>query len=397
MRPFIGITVMAVGAALPAACGGVEAAPHSRPPQPASVSVSAYRVSPASCVGRWRALPPGPQRYALVNAGDQPLRVTLIDATSGDVYGQVTQLDPGTHRPLYADPPPGTYRFRCIPRRGVATVSVTARSSGSGGAAGVPLVPLSAEEIDAAVTTYTRAVKTRVARLVTDTDALRRAVAHHRVAAARRRWLTAHLDFASLGAAYGTFGALADEIDGRADGLPGAVDNPRFTGFLAVERLLWHGGHAEGRAAAVDQLASDVRLLSHRLPHLTIIAGDLPLRAHEILENTLQFELTGDTDEGSHTTLATALANVRGTQLVIRALAPTIRLRRPTLLTSIQSGLAGLARDLEATRRLAGRWPAVGGLPRAAHEHLDAEVDGMLEQLAALPGLLPLPASLALP
>lgn len=40
--------------------------------------------------------------------------------------------------------------------------------------------------------------------------------------------------------------------------------------------------------------------------------GDLPLRAHEILENALQFELTGDTDEGSGTNLATVDSNLAG-------------------------------------------------------------------------------------
>ena len=50
---------------------------------------------------------------------------------------------------------------------------------------------------------------------------------------------------------------------------------------------------------------------------------DLPLRAHEILEDTLQFQLTGSADQGSGTNLATAAANLDGTQAVLDALAPS--------------------------------------------------------------------------
>ncbi|GAA3156073.1 hypothetical protein GCM10017687_87630 [Streptomyces echinatus] len=41
------------------------------------------------------------------------------------------------------------------------------------------------------------------------------------------------------------------------------------------------------------------------------------LRAHEILENTVQFELTGRTDYGSGSNLATARANLDGTRAVL--------------------------------------------------------------------------------
>ena len=34
---------------------------------------------------------------------------------------------------------------------------------------------------------------------------------------------------------------LRHEIDGRADGLPGGVTDPGFTGFYRVEYGLWHG------------------------------------------------------------------------------------------------------------------------------------------------------------
>jgi high-affinity iron transporter len=355
------------------------------------------RVTPTSCVGRWQPVASGPHSFVVANRGHQPLQVSFIAAGTGDIFGEITQLDPSTTRPLTVDPPAGLYRFRCVPRRGVAAVSATGRVSGTGGAPGTALVPLSAEETVDAVATYRREVRRGIDRLVPATDRLQAAVNHDRRAAAKRRWLAAHLDFASLGAAYGTFGALTDEIDGRADGLPKGVHDPGFTGFLAVERLLWHHATAAGLQAATGRLDRDVHTLRMRFPHLRLIAGDLPLRAHEILENALQFELTGDTDEGSHTNLATVLANVRGTGLVIGALTPALRQRRPGLLTTIANGMRQLSGDLVGVRQNAGRWPAVRQLAQDRRERLDADIDGLLEDLAELPGILQLPVSLALP
>ncbi len=51
---------------------------------------------------------------------------------------------------------------------------------------------------------------------------------------------------------------------------------------------------------------------------------DLGLRTHEILENALQFQLTGHDDYGSGTTLATTLANVDGTRELLSLLRPSL-------------------------------------------------------------------------
>ena len=52
-------------------------------------------------------------------------------------------------------------------------------------------------------------------------------------------------------------------------------------------------------------LHHDVRAAATPLPGLEIDLLDMGLRTHEILENALQFQLTGHDDYGSGTTLAT--------------------------------------------------------------------------------------------
>ena len=140
-----------------------------------------------------------------------------------------------------------------------------------------------------------------------------------RLAQARKLWLPAHLDYARLGVAYGTFGKFNDEINGRPLGLVGGVHDPHFQGFLRLEYGLWHGqsrSELDPVATTLDERStpsrgnfgrSDAELDEHRSP----AAGARDL------ENTLQFELTGETNEGSNTNLATAWANIQGERLLL--------------------------------------------------------------------------------
>ena len=147
--------------------------------------------------------------------------------------------------------------------------------------------------------------------LARETSVLAADVRANDLTAAKRDWLTAHLQYQTLGAAYGTFGDYDDEIDGRADVT--GVNSPQWTGFYRLEYGLWHGQSGHGARAG----RRDARQERERAARLVADAGDTAgptsgLRTHEILENALQFQLTGHDDYGSGTTLATTLANLAG-------------------------------------------------------------------------------------
>jgi iron uptake system EfeUOB component EfeO/EfeM len=138
--------------------------------------------------------------------------------------------------------------------------------------------------------------------------------------AARAAWLPAHLTYERLGAAYGTFGNYDTEIDGRPNGLPRGVHDPAFTGFHRIEYGLWHGQSAAELAGPAAKLNHDVRALRRFWPSMELDLLDLGLRTYEILENALQFQLTGHDDYGSGTTLATTGANITGTRELVTVL-----------------------------------------------------------------------------
>ncbi len=78
------------------------------------------------------------------------------------------------------------------------------------------------------------------------------------LAKARADWLTAHLSYERLGAAYGAFGDADGAINGTADGLPDGVTDDGFTGFHRLEYGLWNGQAAATLVPIAQQLITDV-------------------------------------------------------------------------------------------------------------------------------------------
>ncbi len=121
------------------------------------------------------------------------------------------------------------------------TVDVPGHAKGEPG-----IVPVTNNDMLAPSKEYHAYVTAGLAQLATQTAKLDADVRDGKLAPAKADWLTAHLTYERLGAAYGTFGDFDDEIDGRADGLTGTVSNPGWTGFYRVEYDLWHGAERRG-------------------------------------------------------------------------------------------------------------------------------------------------------
>ncbi|WP_189935776.1 EfeM/EfeO family lipoprotein [Streptomyces sulfonofaciens] len=337
-------------------------------------------VSLGTCGRGWSRPHPGTQVFELHNTMDRPAEVHLVNARSGAVYGEVEGLAPGTTRPLRARLGAGTYRFRCLPDDAAAVTGPEVRIGGPAHGSGPAAVPVDQHDLIPPTLAYQKWVGGRMDDLAGATDTLRAKVRSGDLAAARSAWLTAHLLYERMGAAYGTFGDADQAINGTDAGLPGGVDDPGFTGFHRLEQGLWHGGTAAALRPVADRLAKDVHTLRTNWATERMDPLDLGLRAHEILENTLQFELTGRTDYGSGSNLATARANLDGTRAVLTRLRPLLRTRYPHL-TALDASLGRLEKLLDAQHE-DGRWTPLKDLSRPDRQHIDAATGDALERLA---------------
>ncbi|KOU49093.1 iron uptake transporter permease EfeU [Streptomyces sp. WM6378] len=373
----IPVAVVAVPAVV---AGAVVALGGSKPADAQTVA-----VSEKDCGKGFTAPKPGRQTFQMHNTGDKASEVYLIDPASNAVYGEIEGLAPGTTRDLVATVAGGSYAWRCVPTGGKAVTSASVRVSG--GAAGKAVVPVSEADLAAPLTSYKQYVNQGLATLVAQTKQLSDDIAGGNLDAARTDWLTAHRTYASLGAAYGTFQDFDKKINGRTAGLPDGVNDKDFTGFHRVEYGLWHGQSASDLAAPAARLADDVTGLQKAFPTQDFDPADLPLRTHEILENTLQFELTGDADQGSGTTLATADANLAGTRELLGVLRPLLASRDAQLLPRVDADIDRVQKLLDSVHHDRS-WTPVDKLDAAGRARLNGATGQLLEDLAPVPDLL---------
>jgi iron uptake system component EfeO len=348
---------------------------------------TSVQISPGGCGAGWDRPQPGLQVFDLHNTGVAPEDAYVEDPATGRVLGEIEGLAGGAVRPMLVRLGAGSYAFQCLPQDTDAvtgpTVRVPGGAAGSGGAGdgsagggGPAVVPVTQQDLIPPTLAYQKWVGAQLPGLVSAVDVLRAAVGRGDSAGARAAWLPAHLDYERLGAAYGTFGGLDGSINGTTKGLPGGTSDPGFTGFHRLEFGLWHGESAASLGPVADRLAADVRTLQSRWAAARMNPKDLGLRAHEIVENTIQFELTGRTDYGSGSGLATAQANLRGTAEALDLLRPLLRTRMPEL-PQIDAALAA------TTREVAGLGGApVSGLPLGQREALNAAFGDLVARLA---------------
>ncbi|WP_233574142.1 EfeM/EfeO family lipoprotein [Amycolatopsis panacis] len=351
-------------------------------PDGASARDPEIQISRSACGRGWTDPRAGAQTFHLRNTGTVTAEVDLIDPATGVIYGEVEGLGTGTTRPLPVTLGNGSYAFRCLPEDSAAIVGPTVTVSG-GADRGPGVAPVTQNDLLAPLKNYQAHVTAGLDQLVAGVTKLTDAVHGGDRAASESAWLTAHLTYERLGAAYNAFGDSDSAINGTTDGLPGGVADPGFTGFHRLEYGLWHNQDLAALRAVADRLDSAVRSLRKSFPDSQVDPRDLGLRAHEIVENALQFELTARTDYGSGTTLATARANVDGVQAVLDVLRPVLAPRYPRLST-VDSWMKRTGKTLDGARRVDGSWTPVSGLTAPQRQKINGDVSELAEQLAPI-------------
>jgi iron uptake system component EfeO len=370
----LGVSLTGAAAALAAALAGCSASAGT-------AAAGAISVTTGACGGRWQLAAAGWHTFTITNASSQAAEVNLINPASGAIYAEIEAMGPGTSQPMRLRVGSGTYAFQCVledtdPVQG-PPVTV------AGHVRGAPAVlPVTTNDLIEPAREYQAYVTAGLAVLVTQTKALAAAIQAGQLAPAKAAWLPAHLTYERLGAAYGTFGDFDTAIDTRADGLPGGVNDPQFTGFYRVEYGLWRGQSAAQLAGPARQLLHSVLALQAAFPAMEVGFLDIGLRTHEILENALQFQLSGHDDYGSGTTLATTVANIAGTEELLTILQPILAVRYPGL-PAVYRWLGRLQALLEAQHHGAA-WTPVSQLPTPSREQIDAAASQSLQELAPI-------------
>jgi iron uptake system EfeUOB component EfeO/EfeM len=249
------------------------------------------------------------------------------------------------------------------------------------------LPPVRPADLERPIAGYRRHVRAELGRMLPELDRLQAAERAGDRAAARRAWLAADARYESIGAAYGAFGDLDAAINGRPAGLAGGVRSPDFTGLHRVERILWTRGALRDSLAPTRRLARDVRRLRARVRGLDIDPLEYSLRAHEVLEDSLHLQLSGQASPWSGGALVALRANVRGTRVVLGSVRGLLMRRDPVVVTRAERQLRALSAAL-ADVESGGQLPRWDGLARRDRERIAGRTAAAAEALAFVPELL---------
>jgi iron uptake system component EfeO len=342
-------------------------------------------VSSTSCGAGWEPAVTGRQTFQIHDLSTDPIDVSLTNAETGGVYAEIEGIGPGTTRPMQADVGSGPYAFVCEASGGARVIGPTTTVPGKI-PDGTAVLPPDLSDTLTAVTSERAYVAAGLASTGHQVSLLEADIAAGWLAAARSRWLAAHLAYERLGSAYGMFGSYDDAIDGSPDGLPGGVNNPSCTGFYRIEYGLWHGQSAAQLIGPAQRLNRDIRSLRTAYPGMLqypqAALSDLARRTHEILEHAIRFQLSGADNFGSGTTLATAEANIEATRARLGMLRPMLTSWHPEL-AAVYAQLALLQRLIEAAPAGGGLTP-VSSLSRSQREQIDSAAAAAVQLLAPI-------------
>jgi iron uptake system EfeUOB component EfeO/EfeM len=245
-------------------------------------------------------------------------------------------------------------------------------------------IPLGAVAIE-----YRGYVGRKLDALIGQLARLRTSVAAGNRTVAQQRWLTAQCTWQQLGAAADSFGAASTAINGLANGLPGGVADPAFTGLHRIEYGLFGDESLSRVLGFVTKLADAVADLRAGLDKLEIDPAELPGSCHEMLEDALRDHLSGQDDYGSGMAYALTSADVLGTRALLDQLKP--------LLSAVESGRSVYDQSVAAldtldvalnSSKVRGDWPDYRTLSKHQRQPIDGAIGAALEVLYLVPVVL---------
>ena len=180
---------------------------------------------------------------------------------------------------------------------------------------------------------YKAWVQTQIDSLLTDTQKFVALLEAGKLEEAKALYPKARMYFERSEPIAESFGDLDPRIDNReADLEPNEV----WTGFHAIEKILWTQNTTKGTEQLGKQLIADVKELHAKIPTAEV-TGDLMIQGSvDLLNEVSTSKITGEEEIFSHTDLYDFKANIEGAEKIFAILKPKIQAKNPALVTELE-------------------------------------------------------------
>jgi iron uptake system component EfeO len=367
-----GIAVLALCAALLAACGGNDPAAPSAT-RPGTVEI---KLTDAGCDPATLELDAGRTTFKVTNAGTG--RVSELEVLSGRrILGEKENLVAGLSGSFTLDLEPGRYTISCP--------GGTSAATGVLAVGGKAIANADDPRLQAAVAGYQRYVAAQARELVKRVRPFVAAVKAGDIDDAKARFAAARVPYETIEPVAESFGTLDPEIDARVNDVEKGQE---WTGFHRIERALWEQHTTKGLSPIADKLLADVQTLERRTRTLTYKPDELANGANGLLDEVASSKISGEEDRYSHTDLSDFEANISGSQTTFGLLAPALRAKDAKLADDIGARFGAVQHEL-ASLEHGGAFPSyetVGDTERIKLADLVARLARPLAQISTALG-----------
>jgi iron uptake system component EfeO len=314
------------------------------------------------------------------NGTGNSAKVTEFEVLSKDgiILGERENLTPGLDGGFTLNLQPGTYDISCSTGDHAPTGTLVV----SGQA--VTQKTADAALTRAAVDGYKAYVEDQVATLVKNTKKFVAAVKAGDTQKAKDLFAVTRANYEAVEPVAESFGDLDPQIDARKNDV--AKGDP-WTGFHAIEQILWQKNTTKGTSKLADRLQTDVETLQKKAATLDYQAPQLANGAVELLNEVANSKISGEEDRYSHTDLSDFAANVAGAEKAFTLLIPVLQKNGDAaLVTTIKARFAAVDAALAKYQRPddPSGWATYSALTAADRKTLSQAVDALAEPLSTV-------------
>lgn len=215
----------------------------------------------------------------------------------------------------------------------VAAAASSAATAPATNASAVTASAQSSVDMSKETAEYKAWVQTQIDSLLADTQKFVALLEAGKLEEAKALYPKARMYFERSEPIAESFGDLDPRIDNREADLE---PNEAWTGFHAIEKILWTQNTTKGTEKLGKQLIADVKELHAKIPTAEV-TGDLMVQGSvDLLNEVSTSKITGEEEIFSHTDLYDFKANIEGAEKIFAILKPKIQAKNPALVTELE-------------------------------------------------------------
>jgi iron uptake system component EfeO len=244
------------------------------------------------------------------------------------------------------------------------------------------------KQLDTAIAEYKTYVEQETTQLADKTKTFTDAVIAGDLEKAQQLYATTRVHYERSEPIAELFSDLDGSIDAREDDYAKKSDDPKFTGFHRLEKILFHDKTTAGAKPFAEKLKADTVDLQKRIASLTIKPKDMVGGAAALIEEVSATKVTGEEDRYSKTDLWDFNANVEGAQKIVELLRPVLAKADSALLGRVDNNFKIINESLAKYKTSDGGFESYDKLTDQDRKTLKTVIAAQAEDLSKLRGTL---------